>query len=85
MAVRVARASGDKPDTAVVLAQEGDGRTMARADVHLAADETAGTATLPFAARTGVTGLVSWCWKDRPRPDRSCCWMSGGGGVRSDC
>ena len=44
MAVRVARASGDKPDTAVVLAQEGDGRTMARADVHLAADETAGQA-----------------------------------------
>ncbi|MGA3004533.1 MAG: DUF4159 domain-containing protein [Acetobacteraceae bacterium] len=60
MAVRVARASGDKPDTAVVLAQEGDGRTMARADVHLAADETAGTATLhlPLELRNRISQLV---------------------------
>jgi hypothetical protein len=60
MAVRVTRASGDKPDTAAVLAQEGDGRTMARAEVQLAAGETAGTATLrlPLELRNRIGQLV---------------------------
>ncbi len=60
MAVRVSRASGDKADTAAVLAQAGDGRTMARADVHLAAGETSGTATLqlPLELRNRIGQLV---------------------------
>jgi hypothetical protein len=60
MAVRVARTSGDKPATAAVLAQEGDGRTMARADVRFAAGETSGTATvhLPLELRNRIAQLV---------------------------
>jgi hypothetical protein len=60
MAVRVSRASGDKPDTAAVLAQEGDGRTMARAEINLAAGATSGRATLqlPLELRNRLAQLV---------------------------
>ncbi len=60
MAVRVARAAADKPDVAAVLAQEGDGRTIARGDIHLAAGETSGTATLrlPLELRNRIGQLV---------------------------
>ena len=60
MAVRVARASGDAPETAAVLAQRGDGRTLARAEIPLAAGETSGTATLnlPLELRNRIGQLV---------------------------
>ena len=60
MAVRLARASGDLPETAAVLARGGDGRTLARAEIHLAAGETSGTATLnlPLELRNRISQLV---------------------------
>jgi hypothetical protein len=60
MAVRVARASGDAPETAAVLARGGDGRTLARAEIHLAKGETTGTATLnlPLELRNRISRLA---------------------------
>lgn len=60
MAVRLARASGAVPETAAVLARGGDGRTLARAEIHLAAGETSGTATLnlPLELRNRISQLV---------------------------
>ena len=70
MAVRLARASGaapaggmppgDAPETAIVLARAGDGRTLARVELHLAAGATAGTATLnlPLELRNRISQLV---------------------------
>ena len=60
MAVRVARASGDAPETAAVLARGGDGRTLARAEIHLAKGESSGTATLnlPLELRNRISRLV---------------------------
>jgi hypothetical protein len=60
MAVRVARASGTVPETATVLARAGDGRTLARAEIPLAAGETSGTATLnlPLELRNRISQLV---------------------------
>lgn len=60
MAVRVVRASAEKPAVAAVLAQEGDGRTMARAEIHLAAGAISGTATirLPLELRNRIGQLV---------------------------
>jgi hypothetical protein len=60
MAVRAARASADLPETATVLARAGDGRTLARAVVQMAAGETSGTATLnlPLELRNRIGQLV---------------------------
>lgn len=60
MAVRLARASGDMPETTTVLARAGDGRTLARAEINLTAGETSGTATLnlPLELRNRISQLV---------------------------
>ncbi|MGD0432086.1 MAG: DUF4159 domain-containing protein [Acetobacteraceae bacterium] len=60
MVVRVARASGGAPETAAVLARSGDGRTLARAEIPLAAGATSGTATLtlPLELRNRLGQLV---------------------------
>jgi hypothetical protein len=60
MAVRVVRASGTTPESAAVLAQSGDGRSLARATIAFAAGETSGTATLslPLELRNRIGQLV---------------------------
>jgi Domain of unknown function (DUF4159)/Aerotolerance regulator N-terminal len=60
MVVRLARASTGTPDTSAVLARSGDGRTLARAEVHMAAGATSGTAslTLPLELRNRISQLV---------------------------
>jgi len=59
-------------------------KNLARAEIHLASGETSGAAslTLPLELRNRLSQLVL---DGAPRPVRSCCWMSGGGGGRSDC
>jgi hypothetical protein len=60
MVVRLARTSGGAPATDAVLARSGDGRTLARAEIHLAAGDTTGTAslTLPLELRNRINQLV---------------------------
>ena len=60
MAVHLARASGDQPETAAVLARSGDGRTLARTEIHFAKGETSGTAplALPLELRNRINQLV---------------------------
>jgi len=60
MVVHLARAAASQPETDAILARSGDGRTLARADVHLAPGETTGTAslTLPLELRNRLSQLV---------------------------
>ncbi len=60
MVVHLARAAAAQPETDAILARSGDGRTLARTEVHLAAGETAGTAslTLPLELRNRLSQLV---------------------------
>jgi len=60
MAVRLAQAPAVVPETTSVLARGGDGRTLARAEVHVAAGATSGTATLslPLELRNRISELV---------------------------
>jgi hypothetical protein len=60
MVVRLARASGDNAEDAAVLAQSSDGRTLARAEIHLPAGQTSGTAALilPLEIRNRIGQLV---------------------------
>jgi Domain of unknown function (DUF4159)/Aerotolerance regulator N-terminal len=60
MVVRLARAPGEPAEIATVLAQSGDGRTLARADIPLTAGAMYGTAglTLPLELRNRIEQLV---------------------------
>ncbi|MSP00660.1 MAG: DUF4159 domain-containing protein [Acetobacteraceae bacterium] len=60
MTVRVTRAAGDAAETATVLARSGDGRTLARVDILLAAGNTTGSASLslPLEVRNRIGQLV---------------------------
>ncbi len=60
MAVRLARAPGGAAETDVVLARAGDGRTLARAEIPMAAGGTTGSANLnlPLELRNLVSQLV---------------------------
>jgi len=60
MVVRLARAFATMPETGAILARGGDGRTLARAEIHLAAGDTFGTATLtlPLELRNRISQLV---------------------------
>jgi hypothetical protein len=60
MTLRLARAADDRPETDAVLARSGDGRTLARAEINLAAGDTSGTAalTLPLELRNRISQLV---------------------------
>ncbi len=60
MVLRLARSAGEPAETDAVLAQSGDGRTLARLEIALAAGATSGTAalTLPLELRNRVEQLV---------------------------
>ena len=60
MVVRLARAGDDTVEDTAVLARSLDGRTLARATIHLAAGETVGTAPLmlPLELRNRISQLV---------------------------
>ena len=60
MVLRLARADGATAEDAAVLARAQDGRTLARATIHLAVGETIGTAplSLPLELRNRINQLV---------------------------
>jgi hypothetical protein len=60
MVVHLARAASGQPETDAILARSSDGRTLARAEIHLASGETSGAAslTLPLELRNRLSQLV---------------------------
>ena len=82
LVARLAQAPQPIATQAVVLAQTGDGRTLARTTIALPAGASPARPA-SCCRRSSATGWRAWCWKGRPPPALPCCWMSAGAAGRS--